>query len=60
MTIHKGAYVSLEVGMKPKVILKSSNLYCQEHVYRKRGGKKDNRNYHWWLLGQASLTRTAT
>lgn len=42
MTIHKGAYVSLEVGIKPKVILRSGYLYWQEYLYRKRGGKKDN------------------
>lgn len=32
----------LEVGIKSKVILKSGYLYQQEHLYRKRGGKKDN------------------
>lgn len=79
MTIHKGAYVSVEVGIQPKVILRAGCLYWQDNLYRKRGGKKDHPHlrtgkttfteneeakkithvYCQWLLGQASLTRTA-
>lgn len=34
MTTYKGAYASLEVEIKPKVILRSGHLYWQEHLYR--------------------------